>query len=176
MEKWHYGLLGGTALVALGVVADRVVEQRADATVPIPALTTANTDMPGLINTVNPLLAGLPGMTIPFSWTGTALTTTLVAVNYLPRSMQVDAITGSAAGTFTCVTPPTLSFQTCSTSACAASTVVATTPALAAISIAYNSGPTTAGTIVGPGYVGWIFNGASQSCTALTVQASVIGH
>jgi len=186
MEKWAYGLLGGTALITLGVATDRVIEQnQADATVPIPALTVANTDQPSLINTMNPLLAGLPGFSLSFNFISTTLPSTTSALNIsiVPRSINVDQIVAEAYNTFTCVTPPTLSFVTCATSACAAAsqTIIATTPQIAALNIGYNSGQITSGTVIAGGtYVGFVLSNltaaSASSCTALSVTGNIVAH
>ena len=180
MEKWAYGLLGGTALITLGASISP-----ADATVPIPALTVANTDQPSLINTMNPLLAGLPGFSLSMSFVSTTLpsTTSALSIAILPRSLNVDQIIASAYNGFTCVTPPTLAFVTCATSACAAASqvVIATTPQIAAANIGYNAGQITSGTVIPGGtYVAFVLNNLTaanaSSCTVLSMTGNIVGH
>jgi hypothetical protein len=173
MEKWAYGLLGGTALIALACPAKATV-------VPI---SPANTDLPGLANTLNPMIAGIPGIGLSMFFTGVTLPATTVVFNgsQLPRSMVVDQIAASMNVTATCVTAPTVSLVASAVSSFATPVVIAVTPQLTATSgIVYNSGQITAGTIVAAGqYVGFTltnFSTSTASCTVISVQANVIGH
>lgn len=173
MEKWHYGLLGGAALITLAAAADATVV----------TITPANTDVPGLANTLNPVILGIPGIALSAFWTGTALPSSVIPFGdaQIPRSMVVDQITVSLNATATCVTPPVVQLVSSANSSFTTQVIIAVSPQLTvATGIAFNSGQLTAGTVVSSNqYVGFEltnFSGTTASCTVLSFNVNAIAH
>jgi len=141
-------------------------------------LTPGSTDLPSLINTLNPVLAQLPGIAFTFQ-TGAITSIPAGTGGYyqVPRSVTVDNLTVSNYGTLTCSVSAVLALQNCgSSTTCASPTTVASaTMATGTNSTAVAGTVTAANALIPAGnYLAWTFS--SGTCTVANLQATAVAH